>query len=394
MGRTGHREWLIGGMAVAVALSGTGVALTHGGVSLQQAATTVRAVSQTVIVGSDGRAVPARTGMAITPGTVVRTAAGGWAQLSTRSRTSYLAGGSALLVANGAQQRLLAGGVVADAQHGPGVTMQVADDVASVPAGSALEAQRLAVVRIGTLAGRVVVHSPDGRALRVPALYEATTTGDALPASLMPLALTDDAGEAAAVPTLVSDDQTLNTLAAGINRSGAATADTVLASWTGRAASLSGVARSERVLPVVIADATDAGSPQQRYDDAVGWRGAGGSWGVILHLLDGRADAVLSAFATDSRRLVTPPVATVLAAAGARQRVATTATGTTHPPAGSGSSGGSRTIGSGKPTPGGGTSPTPSPSHGPVPTLLTTGRTLIKKVIGLVPTPAVSGLLK
>jgi hypothetical protein len=80
---------------------------------------------------------------------------------------------------------------------------------------------------------------------------------------------------------------------------------------------------------------------QQRYDAAAGYRAAGGSWGVVAHLLGLRAGSVVATLAAFER---TQPqgrigsVAAVLAAAG---------TGVVSSPAGQGSSGVRHTAGDG-----------------------------------------------
>jgi hypothetical protein len=137
----------------------------------------------------------------------------------------------------------------------------------------------------------------------LPALSQAVLSGDALPAATTPLHLTDSVNEDSVAPSLVRDDIALNALARGIDTTGRSTAEVVEASWTGTTQSVpTHVNRSERVLPVLIADSTHGGSAQQRYNAAVGWRAEGGSWGVVLHLLSGHASTVESTLAALQKR--------------------------------------------------------------------------------------------
>ena len=69
------------------------------------------------------------------------------------------------------------------------------------------------------------------------------------------------------------------------NTTGRSTAHAVEASFAGFKQPIPDrTVRSERVLPVLIADATHGGDTQQRYDDAVAWRAEGGSWWLRLAL--------------------------------------------------------------------------------------------------------------
>ena len=68
----------------------------------------------------------------------------------------------------------------------------------------------------------------------------------------------------------------------------------VATAWHGAVdAAPAGVARSENVLPIVIASAGHPKDPQTRYQQAVSLRSGGGSWGVIAHELGTDSAAAL-----------------------------------------------------------------------------------------------------
>jgi hypothetical protein len=351
-----------------------------------EAATTLSAVRHAVIVSPSGTTVPARDGQRVPFGDVVRTGRTGSAQLVTRGRTVYLDGGAALAVLDGAHQQLRTGAAVIDAQHGPGLRLDLAGDVVAIPDGSATEARRSVTVEVGALAGPSEITSANARRLAVRPLFQAVINGEALPASTAPLHLQYRAAEAQVVPTLVADDARLNTLAAGIDASGSATANLILADWTGSVpAPLRSAPRSEQVLPMVIADATSGGSAQARYDDAVGWRRAGGSWGVVLELLSGHAGGVEAALASlqpgpptgQIGRLrvqaLNAPNRTVNPGGGQPPSSQQPAPPVTTPPTGPGGS------------PPGGPTPKPSPSGGPVKKVVGTVSGVVGTVVGLLP---------
>jgi hypothetical protein len=401
-----------------VLAAGITVALERAPQPLARATTTLQDVSRAVVVGPSSATVAARDGMRVAPGDVVRTHTGGRATLVTRSRAVYLGPSTTEQVMDGARQQLRTGSVVVDAARGPGLTLGVAQDSVSVPAGSATEATRSVTVRVGGLAGAARLRGPGGREVLVPALAQALATGDAVPVSTAPLQLSDSPGEAAAAPTLVADDEALRTLAHGIDTTGRATATTVEASWHGTAATVpASLPSSERALPVLIADAApaSAGPVQQRYDRAVSARSQGGSWGVVLHLLHGHSAAVLRAFDAAERSVPAgqlgeasaQTVAAVAASAG-RAGAGRAAGGQTssHSPGSPGSSpgspsrGGGGSSGSGGTPPSGGGSgggtPNPPPSPAPVRSVVKAVRGVVSGVVGLLtptptPTPSPSG---
>jgi hypothetical protein len=388
MGRTGqHPALILGTAALLVAAVGTGVVLTRGSVPIAKAATTLADVRDAQVIAPDGHTVPGRDGQRVANGDVVRTGRTGSAELVTRGRVVYVDHSAAVAVIDGAHQQLRAGGAVIDAQHGPGLLVDLVGDSLAVPTGSATEATRSVSVHVGSLAGSSQITSATARRLTIPPLAQSVVNGDALPASTTPLHLSDDAAEAKAVPTLVNDDVALQDLARGIDSSGRAAAHVIDTSWTGTESAMPTAApRSERVLPMVIADATPAagGSTQDRYDHVVDWRRAGGSWGVVVQLLSAHASAVQAKFAALLRNQPTGQIGTV-----SFQSLAAPARGTTHSPTTSSAPPSTSTS---PPTtgtsPGGGHhggTPLPTPSPKPVRKVVTTGQRVVGPVLGLLP---------
>jgi hypothetical protein len=398
MGQSGHpgqRPGWVAGLLAAATAAGS-LALTGCSSSVASAATTLSGVSAATVLHSDGRVVSAVDGLRLRPGDVVRTASAGRVELHTRDRVVYVGSEAAVQVLDGARQQLRAGAVVVDAQHGTPLRLQVGGLGVDTPAGSAVRAERSVSVRVGALAGSVRVTNTSGRQLSVPTLNQTTVGGDALPDEATPLRLTDDDGEARAVPTLVRDDQALVSLARGIDTTGRATARAVDASWHGPLTAPAGVGRSERLLPAVIA-AAGSGDRQSRYDDAVALRKAGGSWGVVARLVGVRASAVLATLAAFERTQPAGQVGSVAAILGLAPGTAgTDANGNPVSGGGSGSDGGSGSGGgSGKGSgggsgsgSGGGSGGSPSPSPSPSGDVLDTVGDTVRDVIGLVPTPS------
>lgn len=411
MGRTGRQRLggglalrpgpapLIAPVALIVIAAGVLIVKTRDAEPLSRAVTSVAAASDAQIVHPDGRIAPATAGMPVRAGDVLQTGNTGSADLRTRSRDVYVGPNAAVFVRNGAEQQLRTGTVVVDAQRGPGLRLDVAGDRVAIPSGAATEAARSVTVRVGALAGTAVLTAATGRHLTIRPLSQAVVTGDALPTATTVLQLTDSPAEARAVPGLVHDDRALQTLAAGIDATAPATAAAVDAAWGGTLAPRPvGAPRSEAVLPVVIADATSVGgTAQQRYDRVVTWRRAGGSWGVVLHLLDGRTERVLATFAALSRANPAGPGGTAAVAAGPGAAAGAPAgpagaAAVTHPSRAGGSTGHPGSGPSPHPTraPGGG-SPTPAPTptkSGLVGSLVSTAGHVIGGVVSLLPIPS------
>lgn len=358
--------------------------LTGCGAPLAAAATSLRGVLDAQVVDAAGTVRPAFDGLTLRRGDVVRTGAAGRAELVTRQRVVYVGSQASVEVLDGARQQLRRGAVVVDAQHGAGLDLTVGSLDVATPAGSAVRAERAVTSRVGTLAGTARVDSDTGRALTLPPLSQVVAGGDALPAAATPLRLTDDDGEARAVPSLVRDDVALDGLARGIDTTGTGAAHAVTASWPGPVSGVpTGVARSEQVLPMLLAAArpTDRAA---RYTRAVALRAAGGSWGVVARLLGTNAAAALAglsraeAASTGGGSAAGPAGAAVVAAGtgGALDALPGGSGGGRHPRAGGGSAGG-----------GPSTTPTPTPTQDPVGSLVSTAQNTVDDLLSLVPLP-------
>lgn len=366
MGRTGHPALIVGISALAVLVADTAVVLTHGQGPVAHAQTVLGPLRNAQVITATGDTHSAMAGAVVGPGEVVITGHRGDAELLTRGRITLLGPDAALAVVDGGHQQLRTGTAVIDAQQGPGLSLDLATDLVSVPAGSATEVDRSVSVRIGSLSGPASVTNSSGSRLTVGALWQAVLNGDALPSAPTPLQLSDSADEARAVPALVSDDLAIKTLARGIDTTGASTVTAVETAWSGTVLPASaGLSRSERVLPAVIADATApaGGTEQQRYNEVVGWRDDGGSWGVVVHLLDSRAAAVVDALHALQNFVPTGTVAVVAlpplgpvaigGAPGGQRGNHGGPPGSTPPPS---------TTPPSTPPPGGGSTPPPGPT--------------------------------
>src|SRR3954451_12876394 len=382
MGQSAHP----GRERAAIAAAGVVVAATMTGCSssLASATTTLSAVAGASVVHADGSTVAAVDGLRLRPGDVVRTGPGGRAELVTRARHVYVGSEASVQVIDGEHQQLRHGAVVVDAQRGSGLSLRVAGLDVSAPAGTALRAERSVTMRLGALAGTSRGVSSTGRSLDLIALHQVVVGGDALPDATTPLRLTDDDGESHAVPVLVHDDESLFGLARGIDGTGAATAKVVTASWRGPSTRTpAGVARSERVLPIVIAAAGPAAAAVHRYRSAVALRTAGASWGVVAHLLGVGASRVVDELALLQR---THSPGTI----GNAQQVLAAIVGGAGLAGGGQSTGGPQNSGNGTGNGSGGgdgshPQPTPTPSSTQQP-LDTVGQT-VSQVLSLVPTP-------
>ena len=369
---------------LAASTAAATVVLSGCSTSVANAATVLQGAVGTSVVHPDGRTLAGVDGLRLHAGDVVRTGNGGRAALVTQGRVVYVGSDAAVTVINGATEELRHGAAVVDALHGPGLRLQVANLVLETSAGTAVRAERSVTVRVGSLAGQATVSSSTGRRLTIPPLGQAVVGGDALPATTTPLQLTDDDGEARTVPDLVHDDETLNSLARGIDNTGATTARVVDAAWPGPLAPApAGTGRSEKVLPAVIAAAGPATGRLQRYATAVRDRSAGGSWGVVAHLVGVPASGVVAALASFERHQPgqAPTVRQILAQAA--QATTQPRTGGGHQPGNNGNGNGNG--GGGHPTP----SPSPSPSpSGPVGAVVGTVRDTVGQVLTLLPTPS------
>jgi len=383
MGQTAHP----GRAGLLVCALIAAVALTGCGESVASATTTLTGLlpdRDVRVVHANGQVVAGVNGLRLHRGDVVRTGPGARATLVTRSRHVYEGADAAVQIVDGATEVLRQGSVVVDAVHGPGLRLSVAALTVDTAAGSATRAERAVTLRVGTLVGSTEVASDTGQQLRLGALSQIVVGGDALPGTSSPLRLTDDYGETHAAPDLIRDDKALVYLAAGVDSTGAQTVKTVTASWTGQLEKPpAGVARSEQLLPVVIAAAGHPKDAQQRYGDAIGMRKAGGSWGVVAHRLHTNSDAVLAAFDRLNHFIATGQVGTIPAAL---DLLAGDGSGGSDG-SGDGSDGGGGDGGGGNPT----ASPTPTPSDTSLSgTVQDTVNKILKLLPSSTPTPVVS----
>src|SRR4051812_2189935 len=366
-----------GAVALACGLLVAGT-VTGCGSPLSAATTTLRGVVDASVVHANGAVVTAVNGLHLRRGDVVRTGPHGRAELQTRGRAIYEGSDAALQMIDGARADLRHGAVVVDAQHGPGLSMSLAGLQVLTGSGSAVRAERSVTVRLGALAGSVAVDSQTGRHLQITPLSQAIVGGDALPDTTAdsPLRLTDDDGEARAVPVLVRDDLALNSLAAGIDNTGDSTVRLVTAAWHSGLESLpSGVGRSEQVLPVVIAAAA-GGDVRSGYANAVALRRHGGSGGVVAHRLHTTSAAVLAALSVFEKGAATGQVGTVTAALDFLSGPGANSNGSGRGNPGAGSRGGHGST----------SSPHPRPSASPSSSPDVVGGT-IDRVLKLLPTP-------
>ena len=387
MGRTGRSDFARGGAALIVMAAGIVVAATHDATPVAKASTVLVQFKDADVVSASGDTHAATAGRQIAANEVITTGPHGFAQLLTRGRLVLLGSNAALAVLSGDHQQLRTGTAVVNALTGPGLDLDVSADTVRIPDGSATEASRGASVRIGSLSGPANVTSSNGRQLALPHLSQVVINGDALPANNSPLHLLDSDDEARVVPRLVADDLSLKSLARGIDTTGRSTAHVIEASWTGVSQPIPDHSvRSERVLPVLIAKATRGGDVQQRYDNAVAWRTQGGSWGVVLHLLNGRAAQVESTLASLQKATQTPGQVGEIVPTAIGAVTGSTPTGSSTPSVGGGTTYpvGTHSPGTSHPTPSG-ASPSSSASPNLLGSLVSTLQSVIDGVLGLLP---------
>lgn len=349
--------------------------------SVASAPTVLERADQVSVVHSDGSTVDGVSGQRLRRGDVVRTGPSGRADLVTRARIVHVGSDASVRIANGARQELRHGAVVVDAQHGPGLELQAAGVTVTTPSGSAVRAERAVTVRVGTLAGSARLSSDTGRVLALPSLFQVVIGGDALPDSPSALRLTDDDGEARAVPQLVSDDESLSSLAAGIDAAGTSTTRLVTVSWNRPVDAVpAGMGGSEQVLPIVIASAAGGARETADYRKAVLWRKQGGSWGVVAHLLGVRAGSVVDVLAVLERSQPPGVVGSIPAVFAALNRAALLSG---RRPNGAARPGGSSGSGRGA---GGSPAPRPSPTD-LVRSARDTVSATVAQVLAILPTP-------
>ena len=145
--------------------------------------------------------------------------------------------------------------------------------------------------RVVSYNGRVQAETDIGNGLSIDSLHQASAAGAALPAVAGPLALTDgDVREREAAPQLVSLDAYLSRVAAGLDSDNtrAAALNVIATKALGLAKATGREPISERVLPALIAQASDV-RVATAYASARNLRADGGSWGVVAVLAGVRA---------------------------------------------------------------------------------------------------------
>jgi hypothetical protein len=356
------------GLAAAVGLA-LGASVVAGcGSAPAPGVTQLENVAQITVITPDGVSSAGYSGEYLRAGDVLVTGSAGGAILQTGSRQVWLGPSARLTLVDGADQVLSAGAVVVNALVGPALHVRVDGFEVRTPSGAAVRIERGYAIRVGVLIGRALV-AGGGLSATVPALHQILATGLALPAGpAPPLQLTDDAAERAVDPQLVADDLGLRAEATGLDapslhglrRAIEATVFRISGAFVTAPAD----AVSETVLPLLIAQtARGSGSLASRYAEARSLRAAGGSWGVIAHLLGTTAlraagalqtlfGGLLAVATNPSTSVVGGGTAPVVNAAGPAPTPAPSlagATASSRPPAATGQT---------RPW----TSPTPSPS--------------------------------
>jgi hypothetical protein len=337
------------------------------GGSNANAATVVRVPAGALLVPVRGTATAAAAGEVVPPGATVLAGPGGGTVLATAGRTAILGPRAHLVVRTTGAETLISGDVVVQRGDGPALVL-TAGAAAVRDLGGAVRVDREVAVRVAAYDGRAAV-STDAGSVTVAALHQVLVPGAALPAAAAPLSLSDDALDRSADPSLVAADQTLDTLAAGLNAEAgsqplvaSALAVAVPAGYTQVPVAASA---AERILPLAIARAAlpaRAGTGAVRAADAraVRLRQAGGSWGVVAALLRAPLASVATALAAVEDAAVSGS-GRVTSGLLVRTRVAAAA----GPAPGAGASGVPPTVAAAGPAAGPAVAPSPGPSAAP-----------------------------
>jgi hypothetical protein len=220
--------------------------------------------------------------------------------LRTRDRDTWLGGGSAVTVLDGARQELREGLVMVDARRGPALLLTTPAALVTTPEGAVSRVEGGPLLRVGAYEGDPLRVQPAGRRATTPVArdYQVQVPVGALPGRVTPLVLTPgDAYERALAPQLVGADEALLDLGRRLDMGGEPAAVVRLAADTDvptvtvptEAAVPVGAPASERTLAYLLARvASSDGSLDARYAAVRSLRGDGGSWGVVADLV--RAD--------------------------------------------------------------------------------------------------------
>jgi hypothetical protein len=382
----------VGAPAVAVGLAfvllaGIVVAALRPGTA--SAATVLQRGEGVVAQLADGTSRPLTVGDEVPRGALVVAGRDG-AVLRTRDRDTWLGGGSAVTVLDGARQELREGLVMVDARRGPGLLLTTAAAAVTVPDGAVSRVEGGPLLRVGAYDGDPLAVRPVSRRATTPVArdYQVQVPEGGLPGRVTPLVLTPgDAYERALAPMLVAADEALGDIAGRLDTGGepAAVVRTAADSDVPLGAVPAGAPESERTLAYLLARAAEGPeSLGARYATVRTLRGDGGSWGVVADLVQAdvpQVAALLDTLLAPGQELLVADeldVPTLLGLVGVA-------------PAAPGAAGGQPVAappGSSAPPPAGPGEPAPPPSDEPppppadVPGLV---QTVVDTVIGLLP---------
>jgi hypothetical protein len=236
--------------------------------SVKDSPVSLSSVRDAVVVNGSGSR-PAADGQRLAKGDRVRTGSDGAATLVVRDRRVVLGASTEVAVPDGATVELARGALLVDHRRGPGLTVRAGDTTVDQVGTGALRVERSFSVLVASLSAPARVRSATGPRLSLPALYQVTAAGRALPRDAAPLHLRHDGWERDVVRSLVAEDDRLNSLAAALDGPGAVVPASYRPSGGGQASDL------------VLADAIDRAAGSKRARDL---RAQGGSWAVVAHL--------------------------------------------------------------------------------------------------------------
>ena len=298
-------------LAVALATTAvTGCSVT----AVKDEAVVLTDVRGAYVTSDDGER-PATDGQRLEKGDTVHTDADGTATLVVRDRRVVLDGRTNVTVPDGASVQLSRGILLVDRREGPGLTVVAGDTTVDNVGSGALRVEKSFAVLVAGLSAGARISTATGQRLTLDRLYQVAVSGRALPRAAQPLQLRLDEWERTVVPDLVADDERLNVLAAGLDGPGAVVPVAYRAT--------AGAKRSDLVLADAIgrAAADTTTRWESRAQRARLLRAAGGSWGVVAHILETSAVEVGSALsdvlrgvpATDGSPTASPTPGAVVA---------------------------------------------------------------------------------
>ena len=279
----GVRSVLAAGLAV-LAAAVTTVALRGSDPASADTRVAVARLAQVYL--PDGTNHPAVEGEVLPRGAELHTGQGGGAQLTTAGRRVYLGSQSTLVVRDGVREDLTRGLAMVDARDGAHLDLTTPAGRVSTPGGAVSRVEEGMLTRVAAYYGTVTLH-PVGRAssTAVPHLHQLKVQPQSLPQRTTPLQLTPgDPWERTVAADLVSADEELNNLAAGLSLQEGeiylAKLPTSLRS--GSVPPLGSPARGEEALTFAVASAA---SDKDALTNVRAYRGDLGSWGVVAALV-------------------------------------------------------------------------------------------------------------